>query len=255
MRNIGIICEGPTDYIILKEVVDRITGENNHYVPLQPEPDLEGKYGNGWKGVWKWCADHAEKKERYMKDIEPALDALIIQMDGDVSRKEKAAHCWCRSTVCKYKGIYNPIECDVKPEIREICPVVLPCVGHEESVNGYIGHLESLVGKWLDDLCDTCIAVPCDSMEAWIVAAYDEKENVERVEDPWTNIIAKKKFYHNIKISGAKKRPKIFQEFVKVVCSNWSKVTELCVSAKRFEDHIVALFNPPETQISVVEDD
>ncbi len=161
MRNIGIICEGPTDYIILKEIVDRITGENNYYVPLQPEPDLEGKYGNGWKGVW----------------------------------------------------------------------------------------------KWLGDLCDICIAVPCDSMEAWIVAAYDEKENVEGVEDPWTNIIAKKKFYHNIKISGAKKRPKIFQEFVKVVCSNWSKVTGLCVSVKRFEDHIVALFNPPETQISVVEDD
>ena len=211
MRNIGIICEGPTDYIILKEIVDRITGENNYYVPLQPEPDLEGKYGNGWKGVWKWCADHAKDRERYMKDIEPALDALIIQ--------------------------------------------ILPCVGHEDSVNGYIGHLESLVGKWLDDLCDTCIAVPCDSMEAWIVAAYDEKENVEGVEDPWTNIIAKKKFYHNIKISGAKKRPKIFQEFVKVVCSNWSKVTGLCVSVKWFEDHIVSLFNPPETQISVVEDD
>lgn len=241
MRNIGIICEGPTDYIVLKEIVDKITGANNYYVQLQPEPDLTGASGNGWKGVWKWCVDNVAMKEKLMKDIEPALDILIIQMDGDVSRKEKAAHCWCESTVCKNKHNYNPIECDVKKETREACPVVLPCVNHEESVNGYIDHLENLIGKWLNDLSDTYIVIPCDSIEAWIVAAYDEIENAEYVKDPWESIIAKKKFYHNIKISGTKKRQKLFKEFVKVVCSNWPKVTELCVSAKKFEDAIVCL--------------
>lgn len=45
--NIGIVCEGPTDFIILKKVIDRITGEANTYVQLQPESDLTGKYGNG----------------------------------------------------------------------------------------------------------------------------------------------------------------------------------------------------------------
>lgn len=30
-------------------------------------------------------------------------------------------------------------------------------------------------------------------MEAWVVAAYDEIENAEYVEDPWINVIAKKK--------------------------------------------------------------
>ena len=84
MMNIGIVCEGPTDYIILKAVVDRITQDNNYYVQLQPESDLMGKYGNGWKGIWKWCSDNGEKKARLMKDIEPSLDILIIQMDGDV---------------------------------------------------------------------------------------------------------------------------------------------------------------------------
>lgn len=47
MRNIGIVCEGPTDYTILKEVIDYITGESNDYVQLQPEADLTGAYGNG----------------------------------------------------------------------------------------------------------------------------------------------------------------------------------------------------------------
>ena len=48
MMNIGIICEGPTDYVLLQEIIDRITGDDNYYVQLQPEPDLMGKYGNGW---------------------------------------------------------------------------------------------------------------------------------------------------------------------------------------------------------------
>lgn len=55
MSNIGVICEGPTDYILIKRIIDRITDTNNGYFQLQPEPDLIGRYGNGWKGVWKWC--------------------------------------------------------------------------------------------------------------------------------------------------------------------------------------------------------
>lgn len=82
MKHIGIVCEGPTDYIILKGVIDQITGDQNTYVMLQPEDDLTGKYGNGWKGVWKWCNDHASIRKELMKDIQPALDLLVVQMDG-----------------------------------------------------------------------------------------------------------------------------------------------------------------------------
>lgn len=242
MSNIGIVCEGPTDYIIIKEIVDKITGENNFYVQLQPEPDLTGQYGNGWKGVWKWCADNAMDKEKLMKDIEPILDMLLIQMDADVSRKEKAAHCWCESTKCEYKGKNNPIKCDVKMETRVACPVVLPCSDHAGDVHGYMEHLEGLIGKWLYDLRDTCIVIPCDSTETWIVAAYDEIEGVEDIEDPWTNVIAKKKTYHNIKITNSQKRQKLFKEFAKVVCSNWKNVTRLCASAKKFEENIMDLY-------------
>ena len=47
---IGIVSEGPTDYMILKSVIDRITGENNRYLSLQPEKDMLGRYGNGCMG-------------------------------------------------------------------------------------------------------------------------------------------------------------------------------------------------------------
>lgn len=42
---IGIASEGPTDYLVLKTIIDKITGEENRYLPLQPEPDMMGRYG------------------------------------------------------------------------------------------------------------------------------------------------------------------------------------------------------------------
>ena len=102
-------------------------------------------------------------------------------------------------------------------------------------------HLSHLISKWLPDLDDTCIVVPCDSTEAWVVAAYDEIEGVESIRDPWNSIIAKKKDYHKIRIHGNKKRMNAFKSFGKIVCENWDKVIELCVSAKQFEDDIIYL--------------
>lgn len=127
----------------MRGVIDKITHADNHYVQLQPEPDLTGEYGNGWKGVWKWCRDNAGIKERLIK-------------------------------------------------------------------------------VWLGDLNNTCIVIPCDSTEAWVIAAYDEAEDAELIEDPWINRIAKKKYYHNIRISGNKKRARVYVQFVNKVCENWT---------------------------------
>ena len=54
---IGIVSEGPTDYLVLKAAIDTITGESNRYLSLQPERDMTGRFGNGWKGVWRWCKE------------------------------------------------------------------------------------------------------------------------------------------------------------------------------------------------------
>lgn len=52
---------------------------------LQPEDNLTGEDGHGWKGVWKWCTDHSEILESFMKDISPRLDMLIVRMGGKVN--------------------------------------------------------------------------------------------------------------------------------------------------------------------------
>ena len=88
---IGIVSEGPTDYLVLKAVIDKITGEENRYLPLQPEPDMLGRYGNGWKGVWRWCKETGSIGMP-MQEVRPNIDAIVIQMDGDVVRKEKEVY-------------------------------------------------------------------------------------------------------------------------------------------------------------------
>lgn len=75
-KRIGIASEGPTDFLVLKTIIDRITGEDNQYLPLQPEPDMAGRYGNGWKGVWKWCKE-TPALDKLMDGICPKIDIII----------------------------------------------------------------------------------------------------------------------------------------------------------------------------------
>lgn len=133
------------------------------------------------------------------------------------------------------------MECDIKPEYRNNCPVLLPCPEHNAPVSSYMEHLKSLIRSWLKEIDRTCIAIPCDSTEAWIAAAYDNLPEIEFMENPWENVIAKKKIYHGIRISGKNKRARIFEQFAPVVCKNWDRVTELCLSAREFERDISLL--------------
>ncbi|MCD8369004.1 MAG: hypothetical protein LUC94_01495 [Clostridiales bacterium] len=242
MKSIGIVCEGPTDYILLQSVTDHVLEDNNNYKLLQPEPNLMGEYGNGWKGVWKWCADNALIKEQIMKEIEPRLDFLIVQMDGDVSRKERISHCWCDSNTCEFKGNRNPLDCDsMGTNARQDCPLTLPCADHERSVEGYQKHLKLLITGLLKDLENTCVVIPCDSTDAWIVAAYDKMNHIERIENPWETLISKGKYYHGLRIHGKKKQTLTYREMSTTVCDNWEEVKKLCTSAACFESDIIRL--------------
>lgn len=171
-----------------------------------------------------------------MKDITPQLDMIIVQIDGDVARKEKEVHCLCSTTICEWKGTVSPLEC-TRLKSKD-CPVELPCMLHEASVDGYINHLTTLIDSWLNHKNDICSVIPCDSTDTWVAAAYDRLEGVEMIEDPWTNIISKGKAYHGIRIPGHKKRLLVYRQFVSEVCNNWEEVKNLCISAARFEEKI-----------------
>ena len=214
---IGIVGEGPTDYMVLREVVDHITGEENEYRRLQPEPDMAGRFGNGCKGVWRWCETTSDVLDKVFYGVTPHLDLLIIQMDADVSRKEREVHC----------------------------PVILPCGHHVQKPSGYEEHLEQLINIWLGNCPNNeniLITIPCDSTDTWIVAAYQDYGNVEEIKNPWESVIARKKEYHGIRISGNKKRASVYSQLLPRLCQQWERVVEQCYSARRFDDKVKRIF-------------
>ena len=203
---IGIAAEGPTDYLVLKTVIDTITGEDNRFLALQPE-----------------------------------IDVIIIQMDGDVVRKEKEVHCQCDSTDCEEKGKVFPLYCQ---KAKEGCGVVLPCQDHLDCVDDTMNHGNKVLRKALDisENSRIIITIPCDSTDAWIVAAYDDCENVEQIIDPWKNIIAKSKYYHDVRVRGDKKNTVTYSAFMPELSERWKIVANKCKSAKLFETNIKRIF-------------
>ncbi len=237
---IGIVSEGPTDYLVLKAVIDKITGECNRYLSLQPERDMIGRFGNGWKGVWRWCKE-TESVNMLMKEVQPQMDAIVIQMDGDVIRKEKEAHCLCDSTTCENKGKVFPLYCD---NYATECPVIIPCESHENGIKAMMEHGEELLKSALNagEMSQIVITIPCDSTDAWVVAAYDGMDDIETREDPWKTIIAKKKDYHGIRVRGDKKNVRTYAAFSDMVAERWDKVTQICSSAKRLDQEVKRVF-------------
>lgn len=238
---IGIVSEGPTDYLVLKTVIDRITGEENRYLPLQPEADMMGRYGNGWKGVWKWCKETAPL-DTILDSIQPRIDLVVVQMDGDVVRKEKEVHCQCMSTACEEKGKEFPLYCE--RAIAGICSVVIPCESHLYEIEDVIAHGKQVLDETINlrDKSRMIITIPCDSTDAWIAAAYDDLENIEKIEDPWRNIIAKRKYYHDVRVRGDKKSISTYSILVEQLADKWDLVTQKCCSAKLLEQEIQNAF-------------
>ena len=233
MKTIGFVCEGPRDSDMLEAVIRHILCDDITPLYLQPEASLVGENGNGWKGVWTWCFKNGETLDQYMQGAIPKIDFIIIQMDGDVARKEREVHCICYSKECDKSGSVFPLKCKM-----ENCPVQVPCIHHEEGINGYVDHIQNIVHSCFPgEYMPICI-VPCDSTDAWIVAAYDDLENIESIKNPWDNIISKRKDYHGIRVPGHRKTKAVYDKLIPTVCQNWEVVKQRCPQAAVFNQII-----------------
>lgn len=172
-----------------------------------------------------------------MKEVQPSIDAIVIQMDGDVIRKEREPHCLCESTVCENKGMIFPLYCEKLKNGK--CPVKLPCKSHDSGIEVRVNHGISILAAAIGeaDMTHISIVIPCDSTDAWVVAAYDDIDDIEFIVDPWKNIISKKKYYHGIRVRD-NKNTTTYKNFSDKVVDQWSTVTEKCSTAMFFEQEI-----------------
>ncbi|MDO4491999.1 MAG: hypothetical protein Q4B85_13120 [Lachnospiraceae bacterium] len=233
MKTIGFVCEGPRDSDMLEAIARHILQEDISSLYLQPESSLLGENGNGWKGVWTWCVKNGETFDQLIEGAMPQPDMVIIQMDGDVARKEKEVHCSCHATACVDSGHVFPLNCNMLD-----CPVTIPCHNHEGGTEGYVSLLREMLLSYFQGQHIPVCVIPCDSTDVWIVAAYDEMENIESIEDPWVTIISRAKEYHGIRIPGHKKTRNVYQKLIPKVCSEWEKVKTVCPQAEYFDQAI-----------------
>lgn len=247
-RTIGLVCEGPRDMEMLEDLLDLILPDDEiSYRYLQPEPSLLSTNYNGWKGVLRWCSRSCDEIIKANDSILPGLDLLIIQMDGDVSRDEqnKQSHCTCAETGCDTRRQITKeavvcIEDCVIP--WKDCPIQYPCSHHAgQEPERYIIHLKELISDHLKSEIPfpVIISIPCDNMDAWIAAAFEEDElPFEQIEKPWQTVIAKKKTYHGIRVHKDQKSKEAYRHFRKGVVANWDKVRNRCSQAKAFQEAI-----------------
>ena len=241
MKTIGIVCEGDRDYEMLRAIIMRFTDEEYFFTWLQPNPEFGTEFGNGWKGVWRWCEINGESLTNYLNGITPRIDLLIIQMDADVARCEKEAYCSSINIGCSGQGREQPLNCSIAKDKERGCLQQLPpnrvCNGTPES---RVSFLRKILDGLLrgEDRDQIVITIPCDSTDTWVMAAFENPiEEIESFSDPW-DFISRKKDYHGIRVQGHKKTKRVYYQLIAKVCEDWEKVAAQCPQARLFEEHV-----------------
>jgi len=145
---IGIVCEGDRDYDLLCALIEELYPKHEFiFRLLQPDGFLNRELGNGWKGVWSWCRENGDRISEIALGIQPGYDLFIVQMDSDVSRNEKEAHCACHAVDCQFREKTNLPKCNY----TSTCAIRMPCPNHEQSVAARTEHLCSILSPYFPD--------------------------------------------------------------------------------------------------------
>ena len=221
---------------MIKSVIACFIEDEYHTLFLQPNQEFGTDNGNGWKGVIRWLQYHNSDLEKYLSEITPSIDLLIIQMDADVARCEKEIYCSSVTVECDGQTIEDFLNCSIIKNKR--CPQSLP---PNSVCDGTPTERVSFLKQFLNSILVAhagihyVVTIPCDATDAWIVAAFEEEMDcLEQINDPW-NIISHNKYYHGIRIHGNKKSKKPYERLIDSVCEKWDFVKHKCPQAFQFE--------------------
>ncbi|MCC3377592.1 hypothetical protein [Cohnella sp. REN36] len=152
MRDItfGLVTEGPTDFELITQLIQKIVPGEHRFLPLQPDLSATegfGVHGGGWKGVFSWCEKFGADPGIffYMNNMTPAIDVLIIHIDADISRDQE-------------------INC-ARP-----CPEAEATVIELENKLNLALNVQDLMGRII-------FCIPSDNTEGWILAVFDSSHH------------------------------------------------------------------------------
>lgn len=162
MMTIALVAEGVTDYEVLRAAVESMLGERSFDLKiLQPEGSVAfsgggnaGPFGGGWKGVYQWCLQAADRGDGQLRNDPLFLhyDLLLIHLDADVASEDPA------------NTVIDPI-----PALAGI----LPCEEDCPPPSATTDRLRQAILTWLGEAATppkTILCTPSKNTEAWVIA-------------------------------------------------------------------------------------
>lgn len=205
----GIVCEGPSDIPVLREIILTIWPEIDDVRVLQPEVDEIGRMRAGatagWCGVRSWCEQHAGRlSEVTDPDVGERFDLLVVALDVDIAIDA---------------GIANPPASVGAYATKRLCDVVK-------------GWLRTNARSALPP--ELVIAIPAMAIEAWVIAALFPRDNgPERARNPAEALVRKGKLRRSPRDGKPWKAARSYEDFARRVAGRLSAVRRGCSEAER----------------------
>lgn len=206
-RLAAVVCEGPTDVPIFREIILELWPTVEEVLALQPELDAIGKpfpgKPLGWSQVRAWC----ERNASAIGDVlDPAvgerIDLLVIAVDVDIA---VAAGIGAKA---KEVGAY---------ETKRLHRVLKSWLNSEAT------KLDSRI----------VFSTPVRAVEAWVLAAlFRQTKSPETILDP-AKELANRGRLRRRKDGKPLKDLHVYREFAKIVASRLKVVRKCCPEAER----------------------
>lgn len=229
---IAFVLEGPTDSVMLKEVVKRFLEARDFVLQiLQPEMSeafrLTPGEDGGWPGVCRWCLQAADQGEGRLSSnpLFISHDLLVLQLDADVAS----------STYSEGHIIPDPF-----PE------PTLPCEETCPPPSATTDRLRAVALRWMGETVtppQTILCTPSKALETWLLVGLFPNDRVAKRNDMGcsknpANTLQGKPLKRRL-VSSGKKNVEKYKEFAPEFARNWSTAAARCTEALRFENEFL----------------
>lgn len=199
---VGFVCEGSTDIVVLRRVVEQVLGDIDARA-LQPEIDALDRQlpggQSGWSEVRAWCQRVQTLDEYFEPDVGDPLDLMVLAVDLDIAIRA---------------GLTKLPENLSAYDATDLCRVIKSWLP------------QPLPGRVL-------IAIPVMSTETWLLAAlFPRMRNLEAEKTPAQVLVDKGKM--TMGRNGPWKRASEYRVFAETVASKLKRVRDACGEADRF---------------------
>lgn len=199
---VGFVCEGSTDIVVLRAVVEALLGpiDQRALRPLVDEMDRQQPGSKaGWSEVRAWCRSTQDLSDLFHPDVGEPLDLLVLALDLDIAIDA---------------GVEKPPENLSSYDAKSLC---------------------AIIKGWLPAPlpAGVVIAIPVSAIEAWVLAAlYPKQRRPELVSNPAELLVEKRRLAMGR--NGPWKRVVEYRDFASVVAKRLNRVRSACKEANRF---------------------